>query len=105
MVSPGNVTRGGLKSGYIFTGCAFCTVEFISIQSSTAQGEDEPGMMEGTAEVPHPIADAHLPDVASVLTLQQRLTLLWRWSIRSRHCWSSWYAMGCSRVSACRKSR
>jgi hypothetical protein len=24
------------------------------------RGEDEPGMMEGTAEVPHQIADAHL---------------------------------------------
>ena len=27
---------------------------------------DEPGMREGTAEVPHPIADAHLPEAASV---------------------------------------
>ena len=29
-------------------------------------GEDAPGMMEGTAEVPHQIADAHLPEGASV---------------------------------------
>ena len=36
------------------------TFEFISIQSSAAKGEDEPGIMPGTAEVPHPIADAHL---------------------------------------------
>jgi hypothetical protein len=40
--------------------------EFISIQSSAAKGEDEPGIMPGTAEVPHPIADAHLPEAASV---------------------------------------
>ena len=29
-------------------------------------GEDEPGMMEGTAEVAHPIADVHLPEAAAV---------------------------------------
>ena len=29
-------------------------------------GEDAPGMMEGTAEVPPQIADAHLPEAASV---------------------------------------
>jgi hypothetical protein len=28
--------------------------------------EDEPGMIEGTAEVPHPSAAAHLPEAASV---------------------------------------
>ena len=33
--------------------------EFISIKSSAAK-EDEPGIMQGTAEVPHQIADAHL---------------------------------------------
>jgi hypothetical protein len=43
-----------------------CRDEFISIKLSAAKGEDEPGMMEGTAEVPHPIADAHLPEAASV---------------------------------------
>ena len=37
------------------------TVEFISMQLSAAKGEDEPGMIEGTADGPHPIADAHLP--------------------------------------------
>jgi hypothetical protein len=41
-------------------------VEFISIKSSAAPGADKPGIMEGTAEVPHPIADAHLPEAASV---------------------------------------
>ena len=35
--------------------------EFISIKLSAAKGEDEPGMMKGTADVPHQIADAHLP--------------------------------------------
>src|SRR5262245_29251712 len=30
------------------------------------RGEDEPGMREGTAAVPHQIADAHLPKAASV---------------------------------------
>jgi hypothetical protein len=35
-------------------------VEFISMQSSAAKREDEPGLREGTAEGPHPIADAHL---------------------------------------------
>jgi hypothetical protein len=39
------------------------------------------------------------------LTLRQRLTLLWTWSIRSRRWWSSWFATCCSRVSACSKSR
>src|SRR4030095_3023145 len=39
--------------------------EFISIQSSAAPGVDKPGIMEGTAEVPHPIADAHLPEAGS----------------------------------------
>ena len=29
-------------------------------------GEDAPGMMVSTAEVPHPIADAHRPEAASV---------------------------------------
>ena len=42
------------------------TIEFISIQSWAATGEDEAGIMEGTADVPHQIADAHLPEVASV---------------------------------------
>jgi len=36
-------------------------VEFISIKSSAAKKEDEPGIMEGTADVPHQIAAAHLP--------------------------------------------
>jgi len=35
--------------------------EFISIQSLAAKGEEEAGMMQGTADVPHPIAAAHLP--------------------------------------------
>src|SRR5215813_6734328 len=39
------------------------------------------------------------------LTLRQRLTRLWTWSIRSRGWWSAWFATGCSRVSACHKSR
>ena len=42
------------------------TPEFISIKSSAAPGADKPGVMEGTAEVPHPVADAHLPEAASV---------------------------------------
>jgi hypothetical protein len=37
------------------------TLEFISIKLSADKGEDEPGIIEGTAESPHPIADAHLP--------------------------------------------
>jgi hypothetical protein len=40
---------------------AASSLEFISIKSSAAPGADKPGIMEGTAEVPHPIADAHLP--------------------------------------------
>jgi len=40
--------------------------EFISSQSLAAKGEDEPGMRPGTADVPHPIAAAHLPEAASV---------------------------------------
>jgi hypothetical protein len=40
--------------------------EFISITSWAAKGEDEPGMMPGTAEVPHPSADVHLPEAAAV---------------------------------------
>ena len=38
-----------------------CTIEFISIKSWAAKGEDEPGMREGTAEVPRQIAAAYLP--------------------------------------------
>jgi len=34
--------------------------EFISIKSLAAKGEDEPGIMVGTADVPHQIAAAHL---------------------------------------------
>jgi hypothetical protein len=30
------------------------------------RGEAEPSIMESTADVPHPIADAHLPEAASV---------------------------------------
>jgi len=40
--------------------------EFISIQVLAAKGEDEPGTREGPAEVPHQIADAHLPEAAAV---------------------------------------
>jgi hypothetical protein len=38
----------------------------ISIQSSAAKGEAEPGMMAGTTDVSHQIADAHLPEAAAV---------------------------------------
>jgi hypothetical protein len=41
-------------------------IEFISIKSWAVTGEDEPGMMEGTADVPHQIADVHFPEAASV---------------------------------------
>jgi hypothetical protein len=41
-------------------GVVWVVIEFISIKSSAAKGEDEPGMMEGTADVPHQSADAHL---------------------------------------------
>src|SRR5215510_15017108 len=51
-------------------GCTLATsveeVEFISIKLSTATREDGPGMREGIAEVPHPGADAHLPEAAAV---------------------------------------
>src|SRR4029453_11758445 len=30
------------------------------------RGEDEPSMMEGTADVPHPSAAAHLPEAAAI---------------------------------------
>jgi integrase/recombinase XerD len=43
-----------------------CSSEFISIKSWAATGEDEPGIMEGTAAVPHQSADVHLPEAASV---------------------------------------
>jgi hypothetical protein len=42
------------------------TVEFISIKSSAAKGEDEPGIRQGTVDVPYQIADAHLPEAVSV---------------------------------------
>jgi hypothetical protein len=42
------------------------TLEFISIQSWATTGEDEAGRREDTADVPHPIAAAHLPEAASV---------------------------------------
>jgi hypothetical protein len=41
-------------------------MEFISITSLAAKGEDEPGMMQGTADVPHQSADVHLPEAAAV---------------------------------------
>jgi hypothetical protein len=41
-------------------------MEFISMTSWAAKGEDEPGMMQGTAEVPHQSADVHLPEAAAV---------------------------------------
>src|SRR5438132_1550078 len=40
--------------------------ELISMQSSAAQGEDAPSMIEGTADIPHSIAAAHLPEAAAV---------------------------------------
>src|SRR5262245_61011260 len=41
-------------------------IEFITIQLSTAKGEDEPGVREGTAEVPHQSAAAYRPGAAAV---------------------------------------
>ena len=41
-------------------------MEFISITSWAAKGEDEPGMMQGPADVPHQSADVHLPEAAAV---------------------------------------
>jgi hypothetical protein len=41
-------------------------MEFISMTSLAAKGEDEPGMMQGTADVPHQSADVHLPEAAAV---------------------------------------
>ena len=35
--------------------------EFISIKSWAVRGKTNSDMREGTAEVAHPIADAHLP--------------------------------------------
>jgi hypothetical protein len=40
--------------------------EFISLTSWAATGADAPGMMQGTAEVPHQSADVHLPEAAAV---------------------------------------
>jgi hypothetical protein len=40
---------------------ALCMIEFVSIKSSAAKGEDGPGIMEDTAEVPPPIVDVHHP--------------------------------------------
>ena len=42
------------------------SIEFISIQSWPTTGEDEAGMREDTADVPHQIADANLPEAAAV---------------------------------------
>src|SRR4029434_5080743 len=81
------------------------TLEFISIKSWAATGEDEPGMMEGTAEVPPQSADAHLPEAASVFDAATALGTAMEWSIRSRRWCSSWCATCSSRVSSCRKSR
>ena len=81
------------------------SVEFISIKSWVATGEDEPGMREDTAEVPHPIAAATCQRRLWSVTLRQRLPLRGTGSLRSRRWWSSWCAPCCSRVSSCRKSR
>jgi hypothetical protein len=62
--------EGAQGGSYPFNGVAqfiaVCRSEFISIKSWATTGEDEPGIMEGTAAIPHPIADAHLPEAASV---------------------------------------
>src|SRR5262245_39303748 len=42
------------------------TVPAMFIQAWAATGDDAPGMMEGTAAVPHPSAAAHLPAAAAV---------------------------------------
>jgi hypothetical protein len=36
------------------------------MKSSAAKREDETGIMQGPADVPHPIADVHLPEAAAV---------------------------------------
>jgi hypothetical protein len=41
-------------------------IEFISIELSASKGEDEPGIIKGTADVSHPIATGHLPAAAAV---------------------------------------
>jgi hypothetical protein len=41
-------------------------VSLSRLNHGLPRGEDEPGMMEGTADVPHQIADVHLPEAASV---------------------------------------
>ena len=52
------------------------TLDFISIQSSAAKEKAYPEVMQGPAEVPHQIADAHLLRRLRSLRLRQRLTLL-----------------------------
>src|SRR5262245_43120223 len=44
----------------------YCSIEFITIRSLYARGEAHPEIVQSTAEVPHPSADAPLPEAASV---------------------------------------
>jgi len=59
-------THQSLNRAQPHGGWAGRSSEFLSIHSLAAKGEDEPGMRPGTADVPHPIAAAHLPEAASV---------------------------------------
>jgi hypothetical protein len=82
------------------------TYEFISIKSWAATGEDEPGIMEGTAEAPHPIAAAHLPEAAAIFDAATALdTILDMVDPQRRRWWLSWCATCCSHVSCRHKSR
>src|SRR5215510_632075 len=63
-VETGDVPWGGATIDLKTSERGHHTLEFISIKSAAAQGEDEPGIMEGTADVP--LAAADLPEAAAV---------------------------------------
>ena len=78
--------------------------EFISIQSSAAREADKPGIMEGTAEVQHPIADAHLPEAAAVFDAAPALDTVMDMVAPQPTLVELLVPMCSSRVSSCHKS-
>jgi hypothetical protein len=62
-----------VPAGGEFSACGYvwlCRVRQLSLSRlnhGLPRGEDEPGMMQGPAEVPHQSADAPLPAAAAVL--------------------------------------
>ena len=60
------VAGKGAHTSEDLTNCLKIYLSLSRFKQGLPRGADEPGMREGTAEVPHPSAAAHLPEAASV---------------------------------------